>query len=190
MKINLPDVRLGFGQGIFEANGVGDGEKAFNCRFIIDPKKQKKLIAEVEAAMLAVAEDKWKGQGQKVYDTLVKNGKVCLLKEDYCNKKSGEPYAGFEDMFSIGARSQVAPLVIDRNKAPLTKASGKPYSGCYVNAQVEIWAQDNGFGRRINAQLKGVQFFRDGDAFGGGAPASADDFADLGDTGDDEADYA
>jgi hypothetical protein len=185
MKFNLPDVRLAFGQGIFVANGVGDGEKAFNCRFIIDPKRHAKLVKDLDKAMLDVAVEKWGKDGQKVFDKLVKDKRVLLLKEDYCNAKTGDAYDGFEDMFSIGARSAVAPLVIDRNKAPLTKDSGRPYSGCYVNAQIEIWAQDNGYGRRINAQLKGVQFNRDGDSFGGGAPASADDFADLSDVGDD-----
>ncbi len=59
-------------------------------------------------------------------------------------------------------------------------ADGKPYSGCYVNGIVDIWAQDNGFGRRLNATLKGVQFVKDGDAFSGGTAVSADAFDDLG----------
>jgi hypothetical protein len=44
---------------------------------------------------------------------------------------------------------------------------------------VEIWAQDNNYGKRINASLKGVQFVRDGDAFAGGGAASPDEFEDL-----------
>jgi hypothetical protein len=76
--------------------------------------------------------------------------------------------------------SKGRPLVIDRNRDPLTAADGKPYSGCYVNVSIDVWAQDNKYGKRINAQLKGIQFVRDGDAFGGGAPASPDEFEDLG----------
>jgi len=69
--------------------------------------------------------------------------------------------------------------VVDRDRTPLVAADGKPYAGCYVTAIVELWPQDNQYGRRINATLSGVQFERDGDAFGGSAPASADDFDDL-----------
>lgn len=55
-----------------------------------------------------------------------------------------------------------------------------------MNASIELWAQDNKqFGKRINAQLRGVQFLRDGDAFAAGSPASEDEFEDLGDQGDD-----
>lgn len=44
---------------------------------------------------------------------------------------------------------------------------------------LEFWAQDNKFGKRVNATLMGVQFFRDGDAFSGGGAASDDDFDDV-----------
>jgi len=43
-----------------------------------------------------------------------------------------------------------------------------------------LWAQDNQFGKRVNAELLGVQFVRDGEPFGGGKPATPEDFEDLG----------
>ena len=76
-------------------------------------------------------------------------------------------------------RAQGRPLVIDADKSPLTEQDGKPYSGCYVNASIELWAQDNNYGKRVNASLSGVQFFRDGDAFAGGRAADVDDFDDV-----------
>ena len=92
---------------------------------------------------------------------------------------------GYPNNHYIKARNKVRPLVIDKDRTKiLDESTGRPYGGCYVNANIEIYAQDNGFGKRINASLKGVQFFRDGDAFSGGAPASEDDFDDLSDTGD------
>ena len=62
---------------------------------------------------------------------------------------------------------------------PLTAADGRPYAGCYVIANVELWAQDNNYGKRINASLRGVQFLRDGDAFSGGGAASEDEFDEV-----------
>lgn len=44
---------------------------------------------------------------------------------------------------------------------------------------IDVWAQDNNFGKRINASLGGVQFLRDGDAFAGGGVASEEDFDDI-----------
>jgi hypothetical protein len=40
----------------------------------------------------------------------------------------------------------------------------------------DVWPQDNAYGKRVIASLKGVQFVKNGDAFSGGAPASADEF--------------
>ena len=48
-----------------------------------------------------------------------------------------------------------------------------------MNASIELWAQDNSFGKRVNASLRGVQFLKDGDAFAGGGAASDDEFDDL-----------
>ena len=48
-----------------------------------------------------------------------------------------------------------------------------------MNVSLELWAQDNNYGKRVNATLMGVQFFRDGDAFAGGGVASEEDFDDV-----------
>ena len=74
---------------------------------------------------------------------------------------------------------KLRPLVVDADKSPLVAEDGKPYSGCYVNASVELWPQDNNYGKRVNATLMGVQFFRDGESFSGGGVASEDDFDDV-----------
>ena len=51
------------------------------------------------------------------------------------------------------------------------------YSGCMVNMVVQLWAQDHPeYGKRINANLKAIQFFEHGPAFSGAAPV---DYAGL-----------
>ena len=184
-KIRLENVRLAF-PALFEPQAIGDGEPAFGARFIIDPAN-KKMVAAIDAAIAQAAAEqaKWKGKHEQILAKIIKDGACAFLKDDY-EDKNGDAYAGFEGMYSLGTRSKAKPLVIDRDKSPLVASDGRPYGGCYVVASVEIWAQDNSFGRRINAQLKGVQFYRDGDAFSGGTPASADDFEDLADGVDDD----
>jgi len=66
---------------------------------------------------------------------------------------------------TIKASTKKRPLVIDRSKSPITEDDDIIYAGCYVNAIISLWAQNNGYGKRINAQLDGVQFVKDGEPF-------------------------
>lgn len=51
-----------------------------------------------------------------------------------------------------------------------------PYSGAYIVQSVTLWGQDNKNGKRIGVNLRGVQFDKDGDAFGGGSSVGDDEF--------------
>jgi hypothetical protein len=52
-----------------------------------------------------------------------------------------------------------------------------PYSGCHANAIINIWAQNNKWGKRVNAGLTGVQFLRhDVRLSGAGKVASLEEF--------------
>ncbi len=175
MKVLIKDVRGAF-LSLFEAKTVGgEGDPRYSGAFVIEPgSANAKALA---AALVAVAKEKWAAKADGVLKDLKSKGRVCYREEPL--SKDGEVYEGFEGMHSLNASNKARPLVLDRDKTPLTAADGKPYSGSYTNVSLEIWAQDNNFGKRINATLKGVQFVRDGDSFGGGAPASPDDFEDL-----------
>lgn len=173
MKLMLNNVRLAF-PALWVAQRVnGEGEPAFSAALLMEPNHPS--IKELEKAFAVVAKEKWGAKADAVLKALRATDKLCLHDGD---TKSN--YDGFPGNMFVSARSKVRPLVIDRDRTPLAQEDGKPYSGCYVNAQIELWAQDNKFGKRINAQLRGVQFFRDGDAFaGGGTAADADEFGDL-----------
>lgn len=81
-----------------------------------------------------------------------------------------EDYDGYEGMFYISASNSRAPVLVDRRKGSdgkwLPSPKGQLYSGCYVNAVINVWAQDNKYGKRLNASIESVQFYRDGDPFG------------------------
>lgn len=171
MKVQVKDVRGAF-LSLFEAKAVGDGEPTFSGAFPIEPgSANAKLLSQ---ALVTVANEKWKDKGPAILKELQAKGRVGYKEAPL--SKDGEVYDGFEGMYSLNASSSARPLVIDQLKNPLTAQDGKPYSGCYLNVSVEVWAQDNKYGKRVNCQLKGVQFVRDGDSFGGGTPASPDDF--------------
>lgn len=180
MKIRLNNVRLAFPK-IWEPEAFnGSGEPACSASFLIDPKSQKAELDKLAAAIKQVAAEKWGAKADAMLKSIVAKGDVCL--RDGAEKAE---YDGFEGMKFVAARNKARPLVLDRDRTPLTQADGRPYGGCYVNVSLDVWPQDNGYGKRINAKLLAIQFVRDGDAFGGGASGSAADFDDISDDGDD-----
>jgi hypothetical protein len=180
MKITIQDIsekdfcRLAFAQHLFEAGTVGgEGKPAFSCTALIPPGHP--AVAAIEAAEVQVATEKWGAKGEATLKSIRAAGKGAIKDGD-----TKADYDGFEGNRFVSTRADKRPGVYDRDKSVLVAADGRPYSGCYANVMVEIWAQDNSYGKRINAQLLGVQFSRDGDSFGGGAQAAkADDFPDL-----------
>ena len=182
MKVRLENVRLAFPE-LFQMKAVNPGDQpAYSATFLLPPNHPG--VAAVRKAMQAAAKEAWGTKAKEIYAELVKKDRVCL--RDGAEK--AQKYDGFEGMLYVSARGKVRPTVVDQAKSPLTEQDGKLYAGCYVNGVVDIYAQDNQYGKRLNAQLGGVQFVRDGDAFGGGRPASVDDFDDVSDVGDAEND--
>lgn len=167
--IRLNNVRLSFPE-LFEAKAFEEGgKKEFSASFLM--AKDHPAVAELRAAFAKIASDKWGEKAVATLQNLFRDERLCLHDGD---RKDYEGYAG---NYFLRANNGVRPLVIDGQKNPLTAADGKIYSGCYVNATISLWAQDNKWGKRINANLRGVQFYKDGEAFSGGGTASVDEFA-------------
>lgn len=172
MKIKLTNVRLAF-PTLWEAKTVnGEGKPAFSASLLIDPADPQ--VKTINAAIDETAKEKWGAKAAAILTAARKADKVCLHDGDL-----KATYDGFLGNLYISARNPMRPTVVDADKTPLVEADGKPYAGCYVHAVLELWAQDNQFGKRVNATLMGVQFYRDGDSFTGGGVASDDDFDDV-----------
>ena len=172
MKLKLSNVRLAF-PVLFEAKTVnGEGKPAFSASFLIDPADPQ--VPGIRKAIEAVAKERWGAKADVILKQMQGQDKLALHDGDM---KAN--YEGFAGNLYISARSAARPLVIDIDKSPLTEADGTIYAGCYVNVTLDLWAQDNNYGKRINAGLSGVQFMRPGDAFAGGSVATPDDFEDL-----------
>lgn len=176
--LQLRNVRLAFPVLWTPKPFAGEGDPAFSASFILPPTHPQ--VKEIRATIEKVAKEKWNDKAAAILKQLIAGGKTCINDGD-----AKAQYAGYAGNLYVATRADQTkkPLIIDQNKSPLVAADGRPYAGCYVNASIEIWAQDNGFGKRINAQLRGVQFMGDGESFGGGSVASADEFDDLGDQG-------
>lgn len=69
------------------------------------------------------------------------------------------------DNLILKAGNPKAPVVLHKDRSRMTEADDKIYSGCRVNIKIEIWAQANKWGRRVNAKLLAVQFAADDTSF-------------------------
>jgi len=177
MKLTLKNVRLAFPSLFKPQAGQDGGDPKFNATFLFAPDSDN--TKAIKDAMNAVAKEKWGEKAPAILAKLVEEKRVCFHTKPKTNA-NGDLYAGFEGMYFVSASNKARPTVRDRDgKTELTSQDGKPYGGSYVYAVLDIWAQDNTYGRRINASLMGVQFFKDGEAFSGGGAASDADFEEL-----------
>lgn len=190
-KIKLVNVPINFAK-LFVAEGYqGAAEnKKFSAEFYLDPTKpdHKKSIKNLRAAIdqcgSAQWPDKWTaGKGMKgVKGYCLKSGDEELFSEPLVSEyepESGELPQRLEGKYIVRASESTRPTVVNRDKSPLTAEDAVIYDGCHVTAIISLWAQDNKFGKRINANLVGVQFKGDGTPFAGtGEKANDDDFDD------------
>lgn len=175
-KIKLNNVRLFFND-LFTAVEfkAGDGRPRFSATLGI-LKTDKKQLAAIEAAMQAEATEGWKTKGAAMLKSFKTDaGKCCISDGD------AKTWEGAEGCMLLGAHRQEKagrPYVVDQKKNPVTEADGKIYSGCYVNASVEIWAQ-SGQNQGMRCGLLGIQKCGEGDSFSGAGTASPDDFDEI-----------
>lgn len=180
-RIMLKNIVLAF-PALAEPQSFGEGEPAYGAKFPIKLNSEQQKAIEV--AVLAEAKEAWKDKAESVLDMLVEDGKIAFTKKVYRSKKTGEAYQGFENTHYLSTRNaKTQPSVYNQYGEEVTSKSeieAKAFSGAVVNASVEIWAQDNKWGRRINCSLRGVMLTGEGENFAGGSPpASADEFAGL-----------
>jgi hypothetical protein len=179
--IYLTNVRMSFPK-LVEAAAMKDypaAGKKWGADLILDPNDPNftKFMSEVGK----MAAEKWGANADTVLQMVQsdKRNRCFGNGAEKVNKKF-EPYVGYPGMVYISASANedrppqiVRPsdgVAIDNlNTLERTAAARKLYGGCYVNAAVRPWAQDNQFGRAIRCELIAIQFLRDGDSFGEGS---------------------
>jgi hypothetical protein len=166
MSIKLNNVRLSF-PSLFQKAQFNGEETKYEATFLLDKVKHADVIKEIKSVIANKISFELKG-------AKVPADKLCLRDGDEVE------YDGYSGHMTLKASTKKRPLVLNKDKSPLTEEDGVVYSGCYVNAIIDLWTQNNNYGKRINATLLGVQFAADGEAFSsGGSSASVDDFDDL-----------
>jgi len=198
MKFYIKGARLSYVQSLFEAKVVNNqGKPKFSVASIIEPATQGfagdanpdapagqakgyrygDFKAELSKAILAVATEKWGAKAMEVLLLLKAQNRLPL--HDGSEKGATPGYAG---NLYMNASNEIRPMVRNKNGAQLQASDGVIYSGSYGDVVVDIWPQDNQFGKRVNASLMAVTFNRDGDRLAGGVAATDDDYAAIPET--------
>jgi hypothetical protein len=171
--IKLQNVRLSFAH-LFKAKAFSkEQEPKFQATFLLDPsdKDHAKVIKEIKKEAKKVLIEKFGEMPEKG------DYKLCYGLADKHPKK--KKYEGYEGMFYIQTSNTIAPNCIDRRKKEVIEQDGVLYSGCMVNTNITLWPQDHPQGGKgVNANLRIVQFYSPGEAFGT-AKASSDEMDEV-----------
>lgn len=175
MDIKLKNVRLSFND-LFVAKEFkpGDNKPRFSASFIIEPGSENDKT--IRDAIKAEAKETFGDKATRLLAGL--EGQ----KNQYCymdgNKRG---YAGETDMMVLSCHRAAKlgrPTIVDADRSPLSQDDGKPYSGCYVYANVSIYCQ-TGENPGVRASFAGIQFYRNGEPLSGGKASTIDDFEEL-----------
>lgn len=181
MKVKVK-ARLSF-PALFEAEQYqGQGDFSYSAQFLVEEGSESDKA--VREAIKQVATEKWKDKAPGILKGMSNNKQLCCYYEGEIVGRDG--YDGMMVLSAKRKQNDGRPDVRDRDASPLTEKDGKPYAGCYVVGIVDIWAQDNNYGKGVRATLMGVQFVKDGSAFSKSVKATDDDFEDLGVEEEDE----
>lgn len=166
------------------------GSDKYGASIILDKETAADQITAVRALISRIASEHWKGavvtvqrQAGKIVDqSNPKAERVVLLGTCLHDGEEKADKDGYGDhvMYVSGSRYEKdgPPRVVDKSQQDIrAEESHYPYAGCYVVASYRLWAQDNDFGKRVNAELRAVIFDKHGEPFGKGNVDLDSDFA-------------
>jgi len=175
--VRFNNVRLGFPH-LYQPHvnpNFPEGKPSYSADVIIDNAKDGGAQWKAcEATISAMAAAKWPDISAQVLAHIHGDSKLrCFGKgEEKLDKTTMLPRDGYKGMlFVSGRNTDLAPDLFDQQGKQidptnaLDTESPKFYGGCYVNAAVKFWLQDNQYGRAIRCELVALQFLADGTPF-------------------------
>ena len=164
---------------------TGKERISYNCELILAPNDP--CFAQFMAKVQEMAVARWKEHAVQVLTMVNADRKLRCYGNgaEKVNKKTFQPYDGYAGCVYITAGRETPPQVIQADGKPIDPSNTMAYQqltrgmygGCYVNAAVKPWLQENKFGRGVRCDLVAIQFTRDGEPFGEGAVDASGMFA-------------
>lgn len=156
-KITLTNVRLSF-PSLFETESFEDGQEGKYAATFLIRKDRKTLINQIIG----------------IEDALIRDNELTKIGKGDARRalKDGDDkdYSGYEGCFAIKATNKFRPGLYDRKLQQVDQKESPFYAGCVVNAEIDLWAQNNKYGQRVNATLYNIQFVRDDEPLVPGKP--------------------
>lgn len=133
--------------------------------------------------------------GVKAPTETKEDGIVLAFYDGTAKAESNDTYEAYKGMLIVPAHEYesrkdgtpgMKPRVVNRRGITVDPGEEQyPYSGCYAIMSVSIWGSQNAkYAKRLGVNLRGVQFKKDGEAFGGGGGSvPEDEFEALEDSG-------
>jgi hypothetical protein len=167
----LKNVRISYPE-LFKKVAFKDGTPKYSGTFLLEAGSEQEKA--VKAAILKVAKEAFGDTAENILKKTQKTERRLLKIGNDKTNDDGEVANGYEDMLYIKGSNKGNIRVVNRDRSDIEENEGVIYSGCYVNAQLDIWAQNNEWGKFINCKLLAVQFWADGEKLGGDGGESAD----------------
>lgn len=136
----------------------GTPSTKYSTKVILDPAEHKAVIKQLQTEIDSL-------RASALKNMKLPPDKICLRNGDDLAKEE------YEGKFVLSASCKRRPTVVkaeDGQLVPVVEDDGLIYSGCIANVNVNLWAQDNSFGKRINCELIAVQWRAEGTPLGGG----------------------
>lgn len=169
--IRIKNVRLSFPDLFVPRRYMDDPTKPlkYKAHFLVPHGSPQEK--EIKTAINTVNKEQW-GDRKKLYPV---NASLCF------RNGNDTEYDGYENHGYLVASNEYRPAIFDQYKKPLDDNDGTIYAGCYVHAVVRVWAQTGHGARKVNAELRGVMYHREGVAFAGSGKINIAEFAEFDD---------
>lgn len=152
-----PTFRAAF-PSLMSPSAFGNEEPRYSVTAIFSPQDAQSFQQQTVAIYQQLCQANFTGV-QGIPMPQLKDGNTNI------DKNTGQPKLGFPGNHYIKLANTDQPHVVDPTGAFEIPAKDL-YAGCYARAIVEVWAQDNGYGQRVNFKLIHVQKVSDGEPFG------------------------
>lgn len=175
--IHLTNVRLSFPHiATPQEKTKEDGSKrvSYSADFIMSPDNPG--WAKFHELVNKMAVEKWKEKAPAAMQQIQQDPKKRCYRWGQEKVKASDftIYAGYEGNVAITAGRDKMPQMIDGDGNPIDPLNTGAcmalartmYGGCYVNAAIKPWLQQNVHGIGVRCDLVAVQFFADGESFG------------------------
>lgn len=151
------------------------GRSMYNAVFLVAPDDAGYTQFMQKVGEIALA--KWKEKTPDVMNIINADAKKRCYADGNTkiNQTTFKVYDGYAGNVVISANNKNAPQLFDahgkqvdpNNTMTYKGEAGKIYGGCYVNAVLKPWIQQNDHGVGIRCDLVAIQFAADGESFGG-----------------------